>query len=84
MNLQNMLFHLKEAKEELDNTIEEIEKNKDYEYGEFVVAMSHLYNHLNTAWNSRDATTQEAEECSEENFKKWRKFPKDEELLLDD
>jgi len=84
MNLHTILSHLKEAKEELDNTIEEIEKNKDYDFGEFAIAMSHLYHHLNTAWNLRDATTQEAEECSEENFKRWRKFPKDEELFLDD
>ena len=84
MNIQWILSHLNEAKEELDRTIKDIEKDEDYDYGEFVVAMSHLYNHLNTAWNSRDATIQEAEECSEEDFKRWRKFPKDEELFLDD
>ena len=84
MNLHNILFHLKEAKEELDKTIEEIEKNKEYEFGEFVVAMSHLYHHLNTSWNSREAAEEEIEECSDENFKKWRKFPDDKELLLDE
>ncbi len=83
MNLHTILSHLKEAKEELDNTIEEIENNKDYDYVEFVVAMSHLYHHLNTAWDSRDATSQEADECSEENFKRWRTFPQAEELFLD-
>ena len=84
MNLENILSHLKEAKEELDQTIKEIEENKDYDYGEFVVAMSHIYHHLNTAWNSRDVSEKKTIECSEENFKKWRKFPKDEEVFLDD
>jgi hypothetical protein len=63
MNLFIILSYLKEAKEELDKTIEEIKKNKDYDFGEFAVAMSYLYQHLNTPWNLRDVTTQEAEEC---------------------
>ena len=77
MNPEHILMHLKEAKEELDRTIAEIEKDKEYDVGAFFVAISNIYNHLNTAWNARDATEKEAVECSEENFKKWRKFPTD-------
>lgn len=82
MNLQNILFHLKEAEEELNEAIEKIEKNKDYDSVEFNIAMSHLYNHLNTAWNSRTTSKEEAISCSEEDFQKWRKFPKNEEFSL--
>ena len=83
MNLDNVLFHLKEAKGELNRTIAEIEKTKDYGQGEFIVAMSHLYHHLNTAWNSRNVTMEEVETCTDQNFNKWRKFPRNDELLLD-
>ena len=82
MNKDYLLWHLKEAKEELDRTIVEIEESSDYDVGEYLVAMSHLYHHINTAWNARDAPNDEAAECSEENFKKWRKLPQKSELLL--
>lgn len=83
MNKRFVIFNLKEAKEELDRTIKEIQENKAYDFGEFVVAMSHLYHHLNTAWNAQDASEKEADECSDENFNKWRKFPKNKEFGLD-
>ena len=54
MNHRVILFHLREAKEELDGAIFHVERNPDYDVGQFVVAMSHLYHHLNTAWNGRD------------------------------
>ena len=53
-----VLFHLREAKEELDRTIAEVETTSDYGVREFRVAMSHLYHHLNTAWNGREATAE--------------------------
>ncbi len=84
MNLKNIKFHLEEAQEELDAIVNQISKNKDYEYGEFSVAMSHLYHHLNTAWNSRDASEKEVQECADQNFKKWRRFPRQDELIFDD
>ena len=84
MNKPYILFNLREALQELQSTISEIEASPDYDYGEYVVAMSHLYHHINTAWNARDASEAEANECSEENFYKWRKFPDYSELFLDE
>ena len=83
MNKENIVFHLQEAKEELDRIISEFQRNPEYESAEYLVQMSHLYHHINTAWNSRDASEKEVEECSEENFNKWRQFPDAEGLLLD-
>jgi hypothetical protein len=83
MNRDAILFHLREAKEELDRTIGEIEQKSDYDFGEYVVAMSHLFHHLNTAWNGRDMSEEEFGECSEENFEKWRKFPESADLHLE-
>ena len=83
MNRDHTLFHLREAREELNITITEIEQDAEYDYPDLVVAMNHLYHHLNTAWNGRDATPEAHEDCSEENFNSWRKFPCNAELLLE-
>ncbi|MBI5684989.1 MAG: hypothetical protein HZC54_07900 [Verrucomicrobia bacterium] len=82
MNRDAVLFHLREAKEELDRTIGEIENDQSYDYAEFHVAMSHLYHHLNTAWNGRDASAERHRECIQSDFDAWRKFSSDADLLL--
>jgi hypothetical protein len=82
MNRDYVLFNLREAKEELERTIHEMQDNPEYDYGEFVVAMSHLYHHLNTAWNAQNSTTSQAEGCSQEDFDRWRQFPDPVDLLL--
>lgn len=83
MNKSYVLFNLREALEELHRTIDEIENSPDYDYGEYTVAMSHLYHHINTAWNARNVSEVEAQECGEANFHKWRQFPDYSELLLE-
>lgn len=83
MNRDAVLFHLREAKEELDRTISEVAGDPAYDYGEFAVAMSHLYQHLNTAWNGREASEERFSQCRQDDFEAWRKFPSNEELSLD-
>lgn len=77
MNREWILLHLKEAHEELTETIQEIEKDSEYDFGQYLIAMMHLYNHLNTAWNSRDASPERVKACSYEDFGRWRQFPTD-------
>jgi len=83
MNRDSVLIHLREAKEELDRTIAEIADDQDYDIGDFRVAMSHLYHHLNTAWNGKNATAERHSECAQTDFDTWRKFPPNQDLLLD-
>ena len=75
MNRDHVLFHLREAREALDHCIRDIEQDLDYDYGEFVVDVTHQYHHLNTAWNGRDASAEQVAACSEEDFHLWRRFP---------
>ena len=84
MNKDYALFHLKEAQEELQRTILELESDPDYGSGDFLVAMSHLYHHINTAWNARESSEADVAECSDENFSSWRQMPRNEELMLED
>ena len=83
MNRDAIAFHLGEAKEELNRTIADIQGDPEYDSAEFKVAMSHLYHHLNTAWNGRDATPERHRDCSQEDFGTWRKFPDESELFLE-
>ena len=71
MNKNWIVFHLREGLEELIGTIAAIESKPDYDEIEFEIAMAHLYNHLNTAWNSRNATPDQTAECSDEDFYAW-------------
>lgn len=82
MNKEYILYNLKEAQEELSRTVIDIETDAEYEYGDFVVAMSHLYHHINTAWNSQNEPKEVTDECSEVNFEKWRQHPQPGELQL--
>lgn len=80
MNKDYILFHLREAAEALDRSIREIEGDPEYEFGNFLVEITHLYHHVNTAWNARDASQEQAELCSEDDFRQWRQFPADIDL----
>ena len=64
MNKEAILPHLREAKEELDRTISELETNTEYEFGHFIVGMGHIYHHLNTAWHGRDASRERHRDCA--------------------
>jgi len=82
MNKPYILLHLKEAAEALSSIVRELEQDPDYEFGNFLPDMSHLYHHINTAWNARDASDSRVEECTEEDFRTWRAMPSSDELLL--
>lgn len=83
MNKDAVLFHLREAKEELDRTVNELETDVEYDVGEFTVGMGHLYHHLNTAWNGRYASVERHQVCTQQDFDAWRKFPSNAELGLE-
>lgn len=77
MNKQWVLFHLREALEELTQTTSALETNKEYGEVEFEIALKHMYNHLNTAWNSRNESDHAISSQSDADFYAWRAFPDD-------
>ena len=80
MNKRVILFHMREAAEELKRTIEQVESEAEYDAEDLEVGMGHLYHHLNTAWNGRDQTDEQFRTCSAEDFAGFRRFPKAEEF----
>jgi hypothetical protein len=72
-----ILFHHREAQEELTRTIAKIDAAESMDEIEFEIAMGHMYNHLNTAWNTRTASDQQISSQSPDDFYRWREFPAD-------
>jgi hypothetical protein len=81
MNKPYILWNLREALNALDQLIADMEATADYDFGEFRVDMEHLYHHINTAWNARDASQESTDACSEGDFARWRQFPQDIALI---
>lgn len=77
MNKNFILFNLQEAKEQLDSIIKDINEEPSYDTGEYIVDITHLYHHINTAWNARKSSEEESNMCTDENFFIWRQFPED-------
>ena len=75
MNKHVVLFHLRDAAEELNQTIAGIERDPDYDAVKLSLGMGHLYHHLNTAWNGRNQTNEEFSKGSDKSFNKLRRFP---------
>jgi hypothetical protein len=81
MNHRVVLFHLREAAEELNRTIEELARNRKYSGEALEVAMGHAYHHLNTAWNGRNQTDKQFRDCTDRDFNRFRRFPKETEFI---
>jgi hypothetical protein len=77
MNHQAIIFHLREAAEELNKTVKNLEQDEMYDKESLEVAMGHIYHHLNTAWNGRNQTDKQFRESTGQDFARFRKFPKE-------
>jgi hypothetical protein len=82
MTRQYLLWNLREAAEASWNAIRDIEADVDYSDAELQIAMTHIYHHLNTAWNARHASEERVAECEAADFRNWRQFPKDLDMSI--
>jgi hypothetical protein len=81
VNIEFVLFNLREASEELTKTIAAISEDPSYGDGEFFPAIQHIYHHINTAWNAREAAAEEIEPGTDERWNAWGGFPDDFPLM---
>lgn len=77
MNKGFILFNLKEAQEAIDRLLEQIQASQEYSFEELEVDIAHVYQHVNTAWNARAESDTASNQCSQEDFDRWRQFPSD-------
>lgn len=80
MNRQAVLFHLREAAEELNRTVEQLARDRRFGEEALEVAMGHLYHHLNTAWNGRSQTDKQFRDSTDGDFTRFRRFPNEAEF----
>jgi hypothetical protein len=68
--------HIAEAQEEL-RRIESQITNEGFSELESQMAMQHAFEHLNTAWNTRNVPGEHFAGASDVDFESWRKLPMD-------
>jgi hypothetical protein len=81
MNKHHIWFHLQEAHEAIGNILESLRNDPGYDFGNYWVEMQHVYHHVNTTWNGRDASVEQVADGSKEDFNRWACYPKDLEML---
>ena len=71
--------NLKEAKEHLEEIIEELKKSKNIKEidGELRASFLELYWHINKVWNARNISQENINNSTEEQFDEWCRFPED-------
>jgi len=68
-----LMYELDDLKDHLESLINVMNENGEIQKEEYRIQIGHLYAHLNRAWNSRNATSDEVEN----NIEMFTKFPKD-------
>jgi len=84
MNQNTILRNLKEARQELEFLITDMEKSPEYSFENFHLSMAHLYHHLNCAWNARNVTASKWRNQTNADYEQWQRFPSDLPLIGDD
>ena len=74
-------WNLEEASEQLGRIVAGMAPDAEVDEADLRIALAHVYDHLNTAWNSRNATADETAQPSRAQFDQWRRFPKDLETV---
>jgi hypothetical protein len=70
------LFNLKEAKSAIEQLISEMEADAEYDIGDYLVDIQHLYWHINSAWNGREFDLA-SQQLTDGMYEAFIQFPKD-------
>jgi hypothetical protein len=76
MKKEYALFNLAEAKQAIEQLMEEMASDPEYDYGNYVVDMQHIYWHINSAWNGRDFDSTSTE-LTDKMYEAFIQFPAD-------
>ena len=79
LNWKNVLYNIKDAREELEK-IEKLIEEKNISEIDLQIRLEHSYHHLNFAWNTRKISSEKHQKMSDEDFNEWGKFPKEIEI----
>jgi len=68
-----MLYDLDEVREHIESLIKDMQEDEEFCQIDLDVHLSHIYQHLNRAWNARNMST----DLASEKFEEISKFPTD-------
>ena len=72
--------NLQEAKDQIEQILNDLAANPGYSEEMFKVCLEHVYHHLNFSWNIRNLDESRVELCAEDDFREWSKYPQGEIL----
>jgi len=52
-----LLYCLDDAREHIESSIKDMQEDDEFDETDFDVQISHIYHHLNQAWNGRDMSS---------------------------
>jgi hypothetical protein len=76
MHKDYALFNLAEAKAAIETLISEMQADPEYDVGNYIVDMQHIYWHINSAWNGRNFDVSR-DQLTDEKFEAFIDYPKD-------
>jgi len=68
-----LCYELSDAAEHIETLLKEMNSSSDFSVEDFQVQVSHIYAHLNRAWNSREI----GDGLSDAEWETFRAFPTD-------
>jgi hypothetical protein len=74
---KQILSNIIEAREQLQEIEESLQNDTEYTEIEMRIDLEHAYHHLNYAWNIRNVSNQQIKNMTDEDFRNWSKYPKD-------
>jgi hypothetical protein len=75
MNASYVRLMLQDAAGNLRALLDEMESNPDFSEIELSIWLNDVFGSLNTAWNGRTLSNEQAAEMSEESYYRLRSFP---------
>jgi len=79
LNRESISFQLREAQEAIATLLEDLAdpEEQDYDEERFTIDMTHIYHHINSAFNTRFAREDYYETMTQEEFDQNERFPTD-------
>ena len=74
-----LMYELEDAESGLKSLFKDIAENPSFDETDFRTHLTHIYAHLNRAWNARNATVEQQD--NESLWNQWAAFPTDIESL---
>jgi hypothetical protein len=81
MDLKQIRYNMEEIIEEAQTILQHLRRGSAFTEQAYYASMQHLIHHVNTAWNARDISLDDAETASPAQRLDWARYPEDIRLV---